>query len=452
MKKIIGFLAALLITPVIGRATEAPVVGVYTDVKETHWAYDYINDAASKGWFESGSITEFRPEDEITRSEVAKLMAVATGNTRNLYYPREDVQGHWAEKYINSVSYMFVEPSGLTIESEFRPYDTITREEVILALVIGNKHVAETFNVTEDSLELFTDLETINQASEDFVKVAVELGLITGKLQSDGTYEIAGDAGLSRAEFATLLVRASEIGQGEGYELPTEPDFDVSYVLDYNKQVISVNGKFEVMPSPYSHTLVGNVQVIIEEDGSFNMPKVVESFPYILTVQTYDIYGYINYTEVLIEEPAEWQDVEEPRIYEYVEFDLEDSKYSQTEVGVQFANEVLELVNEIRVGYGLSKLELSEDLTKTAMLKSYDMMEQNYFGHLDDNNFNIAEYYGVGENIGMTWATPQDVVDAWMSSQGHKANILNANYTELGVGYIVKPSDSRYNYWTQHFK
>jgi uncharacterized protein YkwD len=46
----------------------------------------------------------------------------------------------------------------------------------------------------------------------------------------------------------------------------------------------------------------------------------------------------------------------------------------------------------------------------------------------------------------MGYATPQAVVDAWMNSAGHRANILNAAYTQLGVGYV---SDG--NYWTQEF-
>jgi len=55
-------------------------------------------------------------------------------------------------------------------------------------------------------------------------------------------------------------------------------------------------------------------------------------------------------------------------------------------------------------------------------------------------------YRYAGENIAYGQRTPQAVVNAWMNSSGHRANILNANYTQIGVGYVADG-----NYWTQMF-
>jgi uncharacterized protein YkwD len=55
-------------------------------------------------------------------------------------------------------------------------------------------------------------------------------------------------------------------------------------------------------------------------------------------------------------------------------------------------------------------------------------------------------YRSAGENIAKGQITPKAVVDAWMNSSGHRANILNASFTEIGVGYV-----SSGNYWTQMF-
>ena len=55
-------------------------------------------------------------------------------------------------------------------------------------------------------------------------------------------------------------------------------------------------------------------------------------------------------------------------------------------------------------------------------------------------------YRTAGENIAMGYRTPQEVVNAWMNSSGHRANILNASYKRIGVGYV-----SQGNYWTQMF-
>ena len=56
------------------------------------------------------------------------------------------------------------------------------------------------------------------------------------------------------------------------------------------------------------------------------------------------------------------------------------------------------------------------------------------------------QYRAAGENIAMGYATPEAVVNAWMNSSGHRANILNSSYTRIGVGYVESG-----NYWTQHF-
>jgi uncharacterized protein YkwD len=55
-------------------------------------------------------------------------------------------------------------------------------------------------------------------------------------------------------------------------------------------------------------------------------------------------------------------------------------------------------------------------------------------------------YRTAGENIAMGQSTPQAVVNAWMNSEGHRANILSTSYTQIGVGYVANG-----NYWTQWF-
>jgi uncharacterized protein YkwD len=63
-------------------------------------------------------------------------------------------------------------------------------------------------------------------------------------------------------------------------------------------------------------------------------------------------------------------------------------------------------------------------------------------------NFGIS-YQAAAENIAAGQTTPQEVVQAWMNSPGHRANILNGNYTYIGVGYAK--GGSQRHYWTQMF-
>lgn len=109
----------------------------------------------------------------------------------------------------------------------------------------------------------------------------------------------------------------------------------------------------------------------------------------------------------------------------------------------QQAQDVLQLVNKERAKQGLKSLTLSTNLTSIANTKAKDMAVNKYFSHTSPtygSPFQMLQHFGVsyrsaGENIAAGQRTPQEVMTAWMNSSGHRANILNSSYTELGVGY-----------------
>ena len=119
-----------------------------------------------------------------------------------------------------------------------------------------------------------------------------------------------------------------------------------------------------------------------------------------------------------------------------------------------FEQEVIRLVNEIRVQNGLNELTYDWELSRVARYKSQDMKDNNYFAHnspVYGSPFQMIRNFGIsfrsaGENIAKGYTTPQAVVNGWMNSSGHRANILNAGYTHIGVGYVASG-----NYWTQMF-
>ena len=121
---------------------------------------------------------------------------------------------------------------------------------------------------------------------------------------------------------------------------------------------------------------------------------------------------------------------------------------------LNYENEVIRLVNEIRVKNGLSPLTSDWELSRVARYKSQDMKDNNYFSHTSPiygspftmmKNFGIS-YRSAAENIARGQKTSQAVVNGWMNSSGHRANILNATYKKIGVGYVPNG-----NYWTQMF-
>ncbi|TKI66856.1 hypothetical protein FC756_14060 [Lysinibacillus mangiferihumi] len=119
-----------------------------------------------------------------------------------------------------------------------------------------------------------------------------------------------------------------------------------------------------------------------------------------------------------------------------------------------FEQEVVKLTNAERTKAGLKALQTDDKLMAAAREKSQDMQSKKYFSHTSPtfgSPFDRMKALGItyksaGENIAQGQRSPQEVVQAWMDSPGHRANILNANYTHIGVGYVKSG-----NYWTQQF-
>lgn len=120
-------------------------------------------------------------------------------------------------------------------------------------------------------------------------------------------------------------------------------------------------------------------------------------------------------------------------------------------------NEVIKLVNAERSKRGLQTLTANWEVSRVARYKSQDMAKKGYFSHTSPtygSPFAMMESFGIkysaaGENIAKGQRTPQEVMNAWMNSAGHRSNILSPSYTQIGVG-VAKDSAGRY-YWTQMF-
>jgi len=146
-----------------------------------------------------------------------------------------------------------------------------------------------------------------------------------------------------------------------------------------------------------------------------------------------------------------------------------------------FQEQVVEIVNQERWNNGqLAPLKGCNELDNSASLHSQHMADRDFFAHCDLDTHEspwdriIAagySYNAAGENIAAGYSTPAAVMTGWMNSAGHKANILNTNFREIGVGYFYASSDANnirsdsngdctadgslggpyYRYWTQNF-
>ena len=117
---------------------------------------------------------------------------------------------------------------------------------------------------------------------------------------------------------------------------------------------------------------------------------------------------------------------------------------------------VASLVHEARQAAGLSELELDADLCAAAQARAQEIAQSFSHTRPDGSScFTILDEFGisyraVGENIAMGQRTPEEVMDGWMNSSGHRANILNGTFTSIGVGHYVDGDGM--HHWVQIFR
>ena len=136
-----------------------------------------------------------------------------------------------------------------------------------------------------------------------------------------------------------------------------------------------------------------------------------------------------------------------------------------TELSAIF-DDLLAVTNQVRADNGVSSLQFSYRLGQAAQGHAEDMAEQNYFAHHSpDNSSTIAsrieaagyKFSLAAENLAAGYDSATDVVTAWLNSPGHRENLLNPNYTDVGFGLFfdsdpgVAPQATFENYWVQDF-
>lgn len=120
-------------------------------------------------------------------------------------------------------------------------------------------------------------------------------------------------------------------------------------------------------------------------------------------------------------------------------------------------NEIIKMVNSVRAEKNLPPLIENKKLNILADKKAKIMANENNLSHtaggyktfsdfLIENN---VKFLAVGENIARNWKTPEEVMKAWLSSKGHRANIMNEKFSQIGVGKAISSNGDIY--WVQLF-
>ncbi len=197
LKKLIScLLAAMLLSGVAFAAN-------FTDLSENHWAYQYVDELVSTGVINGYEDGTFRPEANVTRAELAKLVSVQFGESTNKSYS-DVAESDWFYDYVTASGDYFL------ADGEFLPNSQATREEVAYAI-----YVATGLNASNIAVS-FTDASDIAAEYKNAIAAVFENGIITG--YPDGTFLPKNN--ITRAETATVLSRA--IGLAEADEVYAE--------------------------------------------------------------------------------------------------------------------------------------------------------------------------------------------------------------------------------------
>ena len=184
----------------------------------------------------------------------------------------------------------------------------------------------------------------------------------------------------------------------------------------------------------------------LEKSYKTENDKHMESYTFIIGI---DIIDAVNSSGVSLDRA--W-------VYVTDESDVEYNYLLSEEQIAQYTAKVFELVNQERAKAGVAPLVINNKLSKMAQIKAEDIFEHNYWDHTSPiygSPSEMAKAFGItdkgcGENLCWYADTPEDAVTSWMGSEGHKANILNPKYTQIGLGvYASKQYNSKV--WVQEF-
>ena len=393
---------ALLLTLVLALGLCAPAMaaGPFTDVPPDHWAYDAImrvsDDSRWPATFNGTSATTFSPEGSITRGQ---LIAALNRSMNSEYWATLEGPAPYAD--VPSSAYYYqpmiwakqegILPSWLINGTNISPNTPVTRAEFCVILRNFDRWECgrSLDEMTAMYQDIFTDMDDadLGANAQDIRNAMLGWGYHLYIVNGTGEHTMSPNAPVTRAQAAVMLTRY--------WDTP--------------------NAKNELFYDERRPDGVSAAPWADEEETPAAGETVTEE------------------TEVTLpQEPEE--------------------TVTQTPDTASYVSEVIRLVNQERTQEGLAPLQTNDAIAKAAQTRASELPAlfdhtrpdgSSCFTALDEAG---VTYWTAGENIAAGYATPEQVVEGWMNSPGHRANILGSSFTEIGVGYN---SDGRY--WVQLF-
>ena len=402
----------------------------FADVPRDHWAYDYIQEMNRKGVVTGMGGGLFEPEGPVSTAQFAVMLTAAfCPETVNTDVP---IGTPWWMPYLEAAraagyltdttaSWDYFQTGAW---NEKTVTDPMTRYDMAMAMwntVMAEDMVLPTDRQREAAQRAIGDFGAIPEDYESAVVAMYALGLLSG-VNDKGDFGGAGT--MTRAQSCVVmrgLLNWSASGQGEGTS--QEPAPEKAQQPEETQQPEKAQEPEETQQP--------------EEAQEPEQPAQPEEKP---------------------EDAQKPQETQQPTQPEQTETTAP-ADDGEADSGVDVAaweQEVFDLVNQIREENGLPPFVYNGTLAETARAHSQDMVDRNFFNHnnpdgqspFDRMKANGIRYSMAAENIAAGYPSPEAVVEGWMNSEGHRANILGG-CKELGVGLALGGSYGYY--WTQCF-
>lgn len=399
MKKFLSLLLALALCA--GLSVPA-LAAEFSDVPGSHVFHDAIQDCAAKGITSGYSDGTFKPANQVTRAQFCVMLSRA-------FYPeavtKNSTEANKALGWFVPNTEALAQAGALkdtSFASKYRDAGTmnqpITRYDMarLMTNIMAQKGSTAGEAEKTAAAEKIADRSAIHAEYRDAVANVYALGIIGG--YSDGTF--TGTNVMNRGQGCVVIYRMAQYMEKSG-ETPAET------------------------------------------------PKAPEKTP----EKTPD--PQPSKPETTPEEADEKTPAETPSNPEPSPAPTETPAPSGTDLQ-SMRQGVLDLVNAERAKAGKSPLSLNSALCDVAQLRAEEIVQS--FSHTRPNGTSCftaiqeagISYGALGENIAAGQSTPASVMDSWMNSDGHRANILSGDFSSIGIGYVKAPSGYGH-YWVQMF-
>lgn len=224
--------------------------------------------------------------------------------------------------------------------------------------------------------------------------------------------------------------------------------FDVDLSESNRFIFVSANGECTLVPDNSDNDYVGDSGEYVPEQPDYsNNDYVGDSGEYVPEQPDYSDNDYVGDSGEYVPEQPDYSDNDH----------VGDSNNSGSISFSEYAEEVVRLVNIERAKSEIAPLTLDSELSKAADIRAKECNTKFSHTRPDGSScFTVLDELGISyracaENIAAGQQTPEDVVNSWMNSEGHRANIMNSAYTKIGVGVTASETYSHGYSWVQLF-